>query len=621
MKPRLWTAIALATVVAVPTMAQGANVSGTVKGGKGMKISAIGLDGTATTATIKSNGSFKLNVPSSRAKNATLHLISSNGDYYGHIVLARSKAKTTGYMRLNNKTVNLGTIAKKTGFAMVNTTPASGTYSTKAGTVKVAKKTGAPMGAGKLGLVKVATSASELSRKGEMQSGGGSGGGNGSGSGGQQGGGQGGGQQFNPNDPCGTAVGGDCDKDGIPNAFDVDDNGNLTIDMTDAVSVNSTAKLLTYSDVRPSLGNTLNANAGATPEAINAFLGGTNPQFPTGLQLSFYYGSQDLIGQSTGTLTSVWATCGTGAAWCAPGTGTATVSGFSEFPQILPDVAPFGSVSWGAFTGSTCATQGQPCQVSATPSPGNGFQSSAQQGAPAGSSVWTAFTKPNSADTLGTVNADSVLTLNYKGTGITQSQKPIAISPYFVTTPAITNVTTGAINRALSYPYTANEGTSRVNGFQLGADGNLALTLWRPQRLALPGETGQFFDVGGLHYGLTLDSISTAANPNGEQRANQEVGCSLTAGNGLGGNSPALDGLWNTITPLQDTTLVDQAPNPANTVSFSSNILACAQQAFPGQNLAGGSASLSLLAIGQPLSHGANRTGVSFIVKFAGGVN
>ncbi|NDE35603.1 MAG: hypothetical protein EB012_12275, partial [Gammaproteobacteria bacterium] len=89
-------------------------------------------------------------------------------------MLARSKAKTTGYMRLNNKTVNLGTIAKKTGFAMVNTTPASGTYSTKAGTVKVAKKTGAPMGAGNLGLVKVATSASELSRKGEMQSGGGS---------------------------------------------------------------------------------------------------------------------------------------------------------------------------------------------------------------------------------------------------------------------------------------------------------------------------------------------------------------------------------------------------------------------------------------------------------------
>lgn len=615
MKPRLWTAIALATVVAVPALAQGATVSGTVKGGKGMKISAIGLDGTATTGTIKSNGSFKLSVPSSRAKNATLHLISGTGDYYGPIVIARNKAKTTGYMRLNNKTVKLGTISKKTGFALVGTAPATGTYSTKAGTVKVAKKTGAPLGAGKLGLVKVATSAAELARKGEMQSGSGTGGGTGGSNGSS------GGQQYSPTDPCGTAVGGDCDKDGVPNAFDVDDNGNLTIDMTDAVSVASTAKLLTYSDVRPSIGNTVNANAGATPEQINAFLGSTSTTTPTGLALTFYYSGEDLIGQASGTLTSVWATCGTGAPWCAPGTGTATVSGFSEYPQILPDVAAFGSVSWGTYTGSTCATQGQPCQPSSTPSPGNGFQSSAQQGAPAGSSVWTAFTKPNAADTLGTVNADSVLTLNYRGTGITQSQKPIAISPYFVTTPAITNVVTSAMNRALSYPYTANEGTSRSNGFQLGADGNLALTLWRPQRLGLPGETSQFYDVGGLHYGLTLDSISTAANPNGEQRASQEVGCALTAGNGLGGNSPALDGLWNAITPLQDTTLTDQVPNPANTVTLSGNILACAQQAFPGVNLAGGSANLSLLAIGQPLSHGANRTGVSFTVKFAGGVS
>lgn len=170
MRPRVWTAIALATVVAVPAVAQGATVSGTVKGGKGMKISAIGLDGTATTGTIKSSGSFKLSVPSSRAKNATLHLITKTGDYYGPIVLA--KKGTTGYSRLNNKTVNLGAITKKAGYGLVTTTPPKGTYSTKAGTEKVTRA-GAPLGAGKLGLVKVASSAAELSVKGEMQSGGG----------------------------------------------------------------------------------------------------------------------------------------------------------------------------------------------------------------------------------------------------------------------------------------------------------------------------------------------------------------------------------------------------------------------------------------------------------------
>ncbi len=276
-------------------------------------------------------------------------------------------------------------------------------------------------------------------------------------------------------------------------------------------------------------------------------------------------------------------------------------------------------MTWGTYLGSTCATQGQPCQPSATPAPGNGFQSSPQQGGRRGGTTWTAFIQPNAPDTLRTVNADSVLTLNYRGSGIAQSQKPISISPYFVTTPAITNVGANGTTTALSYPYASNgAGTNNSNGFQLGSDGNLDLTMWRPQRLALPGEAGQFFDVGGLHYGLGLGGIRTAANPNQDQSPNGEVGCSLTPGSGLGANSPALEGSWASITPLQDVTATDQTPNAANTVAFSANVLACAQQAFPGVNLAGGSARLSLLAIGQPLSHGANRTGVGFAVKFAG---
>ena len=41
---------------------------------------------------------------------------------------------------------------------------------------------------------------------------------------------------MNPNSPCGGAVGGDCDQDGVPNSIDVDDNGNLTIDFTDTTT-------------------------------------------------------------------------------------------------------------------------------------------------------------------------------------------------------------------------------------------------------------------------------------------------------------------------------------------------------------------------------------------------
>ncbi len=603
MAPRHWTAAALAAAVVIPVSAHGATVTGTIKGGKGMSISAIGLDGSATTTKVKSGGKFSLKVPAARARTATLHLIKADGDYFGPVVLATKRS--AGYVRITARTKALGTVSRKSGYAIAKGLT-KGTDYAIAGAIKVAAKGGKPIGAGKLGLIRTgstskAMSSMELARSNQK----------GDGGGGQQGGG-------NPTDPCGTAAGGDCDKDGVPNSMDVDDNGNLTIDMTDVASVQTTARLLTYSDVRPSIVDTLNANAGATRAQVNGFLGGTSTTRPIGLQLSFYYGSEDLLGQGGGgTLERVWVTCGTGAVWCAAGAPTATVSGFSEYSQILPDVAPFGSVSWGTYTGSTCGAQRQPCQPTATPSPGNAFMQSAQSGAPAGSTLWTAFTRPNAADTLGTVNADSVLNLNYGGSGIPETQKPIGISPYFVTTPAITTLTTQSGSQELAYPYSENgPGTNGANGFQLGPDGTLALTLWRPQRLALPGESGEWFDVGGLHYGITLDSVRTADNPNGEQRANQEVGCGLTAGSGLTPNSPAMGGLWNTITPLQDITTIDRAPNTANTVSLSSNILQCAQTAFPGVNLTAGSANLSLLAVGEPLAHGANRTGVSFSVRF-----
>lgn len=233
--------------------------------------------------------------------------------------------------------------------------------------------------------------------------------------------------------------------------------------------------------------------------------------------------------------------------------------------------------------------------------------------------MWTASIKPNAPDTLGTVNADSVITLNYAGQGIPTAEKPIGISPYFVTTPAITNVETSAGSTALSYPYPANgTGTSRSNGFRVGADGTVALTMWHPQRLSLPGEAGSFFDVGGLHYGLQLDSVGPAANPNEGQRSMPPANCSLTAGNGLMENNPALRNQWNGIVPLQDQAAIDAAPNAATTVSFSANVLSCARSTFPSVNLAGASLELTLLAIAQPRVHGANGTGISFSLKLAG---
>jgi hypothetical protein len=607
MKARMWTAAALAAAVAIPVTASGATITGTVKGGKGMSITAIGLNGTANSAKINGKGRFSLKVPNARAGNATLHLLTRTGGYAGPIVIARKGAR--GYVRTTTRTRALGTITRKSGFALVGMAP-KGSYAT-AGSVKVNRKTGKPAGAGLLGLVRTGSSAkSSMAR--EMQGGGAVGGNGGSG-------GNGGAGSVNPNSPCGGAVGGDCDQDGVPNSIDVDDNGNLTLDFTDAVSVGTTARLLTYSDVRPSIADTLNFSTGATRETVNTFLGSQSSTRPTGLSLAFYYQGRDITGQDPSpALDAVWVTCGASAPWCAPGTSQATISGFSEFPQILPSVPQFGSTNWSAFTGSICSTRGQACQPQPANYPAFGFVKASQQGGPVQSSIWTAFVRPNATDTLAQVNSDSVINLNYRASaGATPSTKPIGISPYFVTTPAITQVTAGGSAQSLSYPYPQDgAGTNRGNGFDLGSAGTLGLTLIPPQRLGLPGEAEAFYTLGGLFYGVTLDSL-TPSGSGGEQRPNTEAGCAITPVSGVTQRPAGTDPQdpWPTIAPMQDTTATDGPATTTRTVAFTVDVKGCIQRYLPGSPTSGVSVNLSLMATGQPLQNGANRTGVSFSAR------
>ena len=86
-----------------------------------------------------------------------------------------------------------------------------------------------------------------------------------------------------------------------------------------------------------------------------------------------------------------------------------------------------------------------------------------------------------------------------------------------VTTPAISSYAAGAgrPSRLLSARGRA-PGSGPSNPIALDATGKLSLTIWRPQRLAVPGaETGEFIDMGHLHYGLS------GTTPNG----GREVAC------------------------------------------------------------------------------------------------
>ena len=98
----------------LPSLGQSALISGRVNGGSGMQIAAIGLDGTATSIAIPASGKFRLTVPASRAKNASLHLFSPTGEYFGPVLLASNKKTQKGYVRLTAQPTALGKITLKT---------------------------------------------------------------------------------------------------------------------------------------------------------------------------------------------------------------------------------------------------------------------------------------------------------------------------------------------------------------------------------------------------------------------------------------------------------------------------------------------------------------------------
>ena len=78
-------------------------------------------------------------IPISGAKNATLHLLTSTGDYFGPVILAK-KGSSTGYVRITTKTKGIGTISKKSGFALAGSGLKKGTDYATAGSVRLRKR-------------------------------------------------------------------------------------------------------------------------------------------------------------------------------------------------------------------------------------------------------------------------------------------------------------------------------------------------------------------------------------------------------------------------------------------------------------------------------------------------
>ena len=398
----------------------------------------------------------------------------------------------------------------------------------------------------------------------------------------------------------------------MPNAVDVDDNGNRSLDGVDRQSAATTATINPFTSLRPSLVNTQNVYEGATPTTINDFLGDGGAGGT--LSITFFLDQAYLDPYGKTPLDEVWATCPYQMTWCAPGTATAGITGMSEFPALLPGMDPYTFTDWSGYHGSACR-QGQPC--TAKDGHANAFTEYLRDGATM--PTWVAGLRPRARDTLGSVRPGDIIAVNTRR-GTSVSSLPVSITPYFVTSPAIAEYATGGATTRITYPVVDGDpGTNESAPIDLGADGRLTLTVLRPQRFALPGETAQFYDVTGLHWGFGVDTVVRGGVPINPDR---QHGCTLTGLDNLTAqayNPGDAGDPFNELAPVRDARSVDYATNAADAtppaVTFTVDVDACARaEGITPQ--AGDVGRVMLQAIGEQVSGGANGTGVAFLVRF-----
>lgn len=544
---RRWRALlaaAAATTLAVPLTATAAPLSGKVAGASGGSVLAIAPSGDAVRAPVAANGAFSLTL-TKRFRGATLHVVNASGGYVGPVVLRAKRGRAHTALAVTRG--RLGTLAAKGGwFAARGLAPRF-----TLGTYVLATRTGRPLGAGRLGLVTVTT----VKKAGIAQNGG-DGGGNDGGDRGRGGG--------------GAQPGGDTDRDGLPNSLDADDNGNGVLDGNDPAAGSETSSGL-FTTVQTRLHTSLNANAaGVTREQIDALVSGDGT-----FNLAFYVDPAQFRGT---TVRSGHVECGT-LAYCRVPDGTAVISGMSESAADLPRGERW--VTWSPD--------------------GSGYPNLERITGWDGRASFAMGVQPR----VGTdrIRPGDVLDIVFDTTTGT-IRRPTTLTPYFVTSPAVTSWSSGGTSGSITYPVADGApGTSEGNPIALGG-GSLTLTFWRPQRLSVPGaETGTYQDLGHLNYGVTL---STQSRQYGCRSHITGLSGTLSARAGSSGDM-ALE-----LFPLKDSA-ADAPANPARTLSFTVDLAACLAAA--GQPTSGATVNLELTAAGEDRPGGNDRASQAIAVR------
>lgn len=365
----------------------------------------------------------------------------------------------------------------------------------------------------------------------------------------------------------------DQDLDGIPDTFDADDDGDLVLDSTDS---DSEGAEIPYSGLYFDFRKTLNAHvrSGLSTELIDSVVSGENI-----FSLTFFFSLP-----SDSAVDSGHVVCADSLTYCRKDSPLAFYGGVSESSD------DFKNRPWSELLNEGGFPKMEKIDVHGNPAMVASIQPRV------GRDVFRAGDVYQVALAVG----NNVV-----------SEHSLALSPYFVSVPALKEYNAGFGTVAVDYasvgPVSGSvPGASEGDPIILSSTGELAVTYWRPQRESIGSETEDYYDWGALNYGIIIESAqATCAGfytnlPSDLTEREDALG---------EGNSPfSYQGA--VLNPLIDSQ-TDRAANVANTLGFTVNLKDCLARA----GLNAGTYRLALSATGTELTGGSNTSAQSIYVQ------
>jgi hypothetical protein len=369
-------------------------------------------------------------------------------------------------------------------------------------------------------------------------------------------------------------AGADEDLDGIPSAFDVDDDGDLILDASDPDSAGSDVPYTTLVlDFRTSLN--ANIRGGLSDSAIDEVIGGEN----VFALLTFVSLSQAQSSSATGG----YVVCDEALAYCRPNTPTAVFSGVSESSNDFRK-------PWAELLTSTGYPRMEKINslgaVVAAIQPRVG-RSQFRPG-----DVYEAVVTSDSAEI---------------------TRKTFTVAPYFVSVPVLKSYNAGSGEVTVDYGSVSRTsgsipGTSSTDPIVLPANGQLTMTFWRPQRAAIRSDETGYVDWGSLNYGVGVGNVQATCAGLFTNVSSELVADTTPFGTG----DSVFFNQGANAAPYRDS-VADRAASAANTLTFTVDLETCATR---GGGTGTGITSVDFEARGEDVTGGQIVARQTFWVQF-----